>query len=400
MRIGILTFHRSYNYGAYMQCFSLVKRIEKEFPEHSIEVIDYNSVKAFQRYDNEILKYPEEERDKVKQRNEQFIPCQEELPLSKKKIISDQMDEVVQYMNENYDIVIAGSDAIWNWNVRGFPNIWFLKDYNGIKMSYAASVHGMIYQNMTEEQKQYVKESLNDFRYIGVRDITTEEFVEYAAPGLTVHHNCDPTMFLNTEDVPCDIKQLKDKLQRCGVDFTKPLIGVMAENRTYAKMIKQKYGNKVQLVAVYEPNPYADIYINDLNPYEWAKVFSFFKVTVTHFFHGTMLSLVNNTPVIPIEFITAFSAKNTTKIKDLMTRMELTDWRREADYRKMNIIMKALKKYGFYVDRKLWNDVYAGIDDMLNNDYSNLICEKKEKERKSSDSFFDELRKIIKENGE
>ena len=38
MKIGILTFHRSYNYGAFMQCFSLVNRLKKDFQNLNFEV--------------------------------------------------------------------------------------------------------------------------------------------------------------------------------------------------------------------------------------------------------------------------------------------------------------------------------------------------------------------------
>ena len=63
------------------------------------------------------------------------------------------------------------------------------------------------------------------------------------------------------------------------------LIALAQENSFKLEFVKEKYGDKIQLVAVYEPNKYADFYLNDLTPYEWAKVFSLFNVTLTHFFH-------------------------------------------------------------------------------------------------------------------
>ena len=41
MRIGILTFHKPVNYGAFLQAFSLSERLKKEFPEAQVEVVDY-----------------------------------------------------------------------------------------------------------------------------------------------------------------------------------------------------------------------------------------------------------------------------------------------------------------------------------------------------------------------
>lgn len=394
MKIGILTFHKSYNYGAFMQCFSLTKRLQKDFPQHEIHVIDFSSKKAMDGYEATLSNIKnEDKRKKIIERNEAFLEAQEQLPLSEWKVVSDDFGETVEYLNNNYDAVIVGSDAVWNWNVRGFPNIYFLKDYKGYKFSFAASAHGMNYQNMTELQKEYLNDAFAQFNYIGVRDITTENMVKYANTDVEVFHNCDPTAFLNLDDIPCDMEKLKNKLINRGVDFSKPLIGLMAGN-SVGREIKRRWKGKVQIIALYQPNEYADVYLNDLSPYEWARVFTFFKVTVTHFFHGTMLSLVNGVPVIPIEFINSFSAVNKTKINDAMERFGLLDWRQTADYRKFSLPMRVLKKTGIWKDKKLWNRVNSLIEDFMVNDYYDSIREKVEKEALSYNSFKNELNKI------
>lgn len=128
MNIGILTFHRSYNYGAFTQCFSLVKRLQKELPEHNIEVIDYSSKKAIDSYDLQVESCQDQKKQEfLKKRNEAFKQCQQSLPLSDFCEISDDYTEMVKYMNERYDAVIVGSDAVFNWVTRGFPNLYFLR---------------------------------------------------------------------------------------------------------------------------------------------------------------------------------------------------------------------------------------------------------------------------------
>lgn len=396
MKVGILTFHRSYNYGAFMQCFSLYTRLKKDFPGVNIEVIDYTSKRAMGGDDRWI----ENQKDlavkkKLLERNEAFRSVYNKLPLSDFEILDDDFSEVINKMNDIYDVVVVGSDAVWNWNVRGFPCLYFLKDFNGIKFSYAASVHGMNYQNMSEEQKIYVGKALEEFNYIGVRDITTENMVKFANSNLQAYHNCDPTMFLDLKDVPCDMEQLKKKMETLGVDFSKPLIGIMAGNAV-GKEIKEKYKDKVQLVSLYTYNKNADVFLHDLTPFEWAHVFSFFKVTITHFFHGTMLSLVNRVPVIPVEFINEFSAKNTTKIKDLMNRMGMQEWREEADNR--NKIKKVMHRLGFAVNKKMWKSVCDKIDSCMENDFSAEIDKKVIKEQESYNTFYNELKKHIGED--
>jgi len=134
----------------------------------------------------------------------------------------------------------------------------------------------------------------------------------------------------------------------------------------------------------------------DLTPFEWARIFSFFKVTVTHFFHGTMLSLVNGVPVIPVEFTNNFSAKNVTKIEDVMQRLSLSSWHFTADYRNRSFVKKVLYKIGLCYDKSLWKMVYEKIDDFLVNDYTDMIIEKIKNEASAYNSFYDELKKYLR----
>lgn len=396
MKIGILTFHRSFNYGAFMQCYSMCQKLLQQFPNETIEVVDYTSQKAINGYEDSINKASKSNQILLRERNEAFVQCQETLPLSPEKIVSDDMSLISAYLNDNYDIIIVGSDAVWNWKVRGFPNVYFLKDFRGLKLSYAASAHGLIYQQMTEQQKDYLSEAFSDFQYIGVRDVTTENMVRYANPTLTPMHNCDPTMFLDLKTVPCDMNQLKAKMESFGVDFNKPLVGIMAGN-TIGYEIKKHFGHEVQLVSLYTPNQYSDVYLHNLTPFEWAHVFSLFKVTITHFFHGTMLSLVNKVPVVPIEQIGGFSAVNITKIQDLMSRLSLPEWRYSFDATSNNILKKALLKCNVHLENKKWKEINQHIELLLCNDFSSSIQNKLEQEKKSANSFFNTLKNIVKE---
>jgi len=263
------------------------------------------------------------------------------------------------------------------------------------KMSYAASAHLLDYKGMTAEQRLKLKELFSDFSYIGVREDTAEDMVKYADSTLTTHRNCDPTVLLNLESVPVDIKALKEKLQKRGVDFSKPIIGLMA-GEPYGKMIKKYYKNKVHIVALYTPNKYADVYLYDLSPLEWSRVFSFFGVTVTHFFHGTMLSLRNLTPVIPVEKTTGYNTSYTTKIKNAMRQMGLEEYYFTWKSRK-SLLGRALRKYGLLNDKVFWKGICKKIDAILENPPTEKIKLALEKEAVSYNSFHDSLAKILRE---
>ena len=47
MKIGILTHQYVSNYGAFLQAYALSEAIAREYPDDSVEIIDYINLKHF-----------------------------------------------------------------------------------------------------------------------------------------------------------------------------------------------------------------------------------------------------------------------------------------------------------------------------------------------------------------
>lgn len=185
-RIGILTFHRSINYGAFMQSLALSREISRRHPESSVEIIDYSSAKMERNYrvklDKYCIKHPTLFFERLK-RKKVFRRSLSYLPLSEKTIISDECTGVFEFIKDNYDIVIVGSDAVWNWIKRGFPNPYIMDfDLPIVRMSYAASAFGMGPEHVTPERAEIFGRALSGYRFITVRDDYTSELVKSCAP--------------------------------------------------------------------------------------------------------------------------------------------------------------------------------------------------------------------------
>lgn len=410
MKIGILTFHRAYNYGAIMQCYSLVTEVKNRFPDVELEVIDYSSKNLMSFYNmsliNRIFRKPGIETNsyalllikriiktildykKIKKveriekvRNACFESVLSQLPLSREKIITDSPELFAEFVNGKYDLIIVGSDAIWNEYQTHSPNVYYLHDISNCKkVSYAASAYGMDFTKKSEKDLQYIREAINDFSFIGVRDDATHNYISSLGDNLNIHHTCDPTVLLDLNNVPVDMSALKEKLVQKGVDFTKPIIGLMCDD-WLAKRAKKIFGDKYQLVAIYQYNQYADIFISDLSPFEWARVFSFFHATITHYFHGTLLSLKNGVLTIPVERQTEYSKKHVTKINDVMKRLELGE-------------------YYLTEEDIISNENY--VNDLVNNvdleSYKENVLKKLSIEQNTSAAFFDALKEFIDED--
>lgn len=352
LKIGILTYHRSYNYGAFMQCYSLATRIQQDFPNCKVEVIDYLSKEVSQNYHNTIknqlsLIVNADSYVKIKRYTKSLIvycinrfkggslknanthyfeEAVSMLPLSPMPIVTDNLIEISNFINDNYDIVIVGSDAVWNFQMRPFPNVYFLgKTINVKKLSYAASSYGQQYKELPKKIMQTIRESWQSYHYVGVRDLSTENFVKYADSNITPFHNCDPTVFLDMDLLSSYKKSVMSKLLRLGFDPHRKTIGLMASPRLAAK-VKENLGAEYQIVSIFKSNKYADVNLMDVNPFEWAVCFSFFDVTITHYFHGNLLSLKNGTPTLVIEQSNEYNRTYNSKIRDFMMRINMIDY--------------------------------------------------------------------------
>ncbi len=327
IKVGILTFHRSINYGSFLQSYSLANAI-KSHTDFDVEIIDYNmtnvelysflscfSWNITQTYKN-ILRYI-----KFKKL------LHKSLPISKNRVITNKLNIIEQQLKDKYDVIIVGSDEVWKINkLRGFPNIYWLNEkLNCIKMSYAASANRTRFEKLSEVQKKYIKNSLKQFSYIGVRDENTLKQLKNIDNKLLIRRNCDPAFLFELEKTKGVKALLSQKLRKkYKLDLAKPIIAVMCTDDNVCKNIYDKYSKDYQIVALYTNTKYCNVFLYDLDPFEWAHVFSFISLSVTNFFHCTVFSIINNTPFISID-IENTAVLYESKIKDLLKRADLLE---------------------------------------------------------------------------
>ena len=311
MKIGILTFHRSINYGAFMQSYALANEIRKRFGD-IVEVIDFEKKTKHQKYARpqyglrNWLIYG----DEYKQMYRRFQEDLGRLPLSRPALITDDYNQVFDYINGRYDIVVVGSDAVWSYQRGlGLDNpYWLFGDkLKCIKMSYAASAYGLDFRKVSDQEKEFIAEHLKSFAYIGVRDNETKRFIESIGTQCTVNLNCDPTILLERPDKDTAQKLLYDRFHIKG---NRPIVSIMfADHReNLERILRHLRGRDLQFVSLYHHlnwhdrfNPFAPKVLTDLSPYEWHMAFRCYSLNITTYFHGTALALKSNVPTIVLD---------------------------------------------------------------------------------------------------
>ncbi|MDD3014448.1 MAG: polysaccharide pyruvyl transferase family protein [Candidatus Gastranaerophilales bacterium] len=302
-RVGVLTLFKSNNYGTFLQCYSLVKKLMK-YKDLEVEVINcviYNSEKNLffdilkDRYSktNSIktfLRY-------LKLRN----LMKKKLPLSKESFVGYDYEKAMDFINrQNYDYIIAGSDEIWGiFPGYMFPNMYWLNNkIQAGKISYAASTNRTDFTLFSDEDKKFISETLRTFEYLGARDNTTIEQLSNIDNSLDFKKNPDPTFMYEFESTPNLLNKLTKKYK---LNPEKPVIAVTMRNPILGKAIMKRFGTQFEIVSIFRSNPYIKKYIYDLDYFEWAKVFSYFSGIVTDLYHGTIFSIRNGTPFVSVD---------------------------------------------------------------------------------------------------
>lgn len=371
MKVGILTYHRSVNYGAYLQALALCKRLNRE-QDISAEIIDFR-MKCDERHYKYSFQTRQPKRILHKIRlNRTFAKSAELLPKSEAYPSSDSLDDFVKNVSGKYDILIAGSDEIWRTDTfRGFPNpYWLPGDLGCIKVAYAASAAKCCFVDMPEDDRSQLEALLKDFSYIGIRDKKTyDEISKLGVVNDKLHMCCDPSFVY---DFQADVDRGKKLLfSRYHLDKDKKTILYMGTNAAFVQTLKSRFPG-ANILCVYTMIDGA-LNAPNLSPLEWVDVIAAVDFFVTEFFHGCCFSIINNIPFFAIE--TRTDSDVSSKLYNLLMDFDLLE-RYDMKYSK-NGVNRMMELISAALDGK-------GVD------YSEIV----QKQRSSFGTFVTELRRL------
>lgn len=200
MKIGLLTYHHTSNFGSMLQTYGLYLTVIKM--GHECEVIDYRNGPVEQR---EFLKPLYQSRNireakniilygKYKKRKSKELKSF----LEKKMQISSETYDAksFQTINGKYDCILVGSDLVWDFSINGHDFAYMLDavDDKTKKIAFASSV-GSVWN---EADLSDVCRLLNRFDAIAVRENTIKDVLSQRLDK-NVDFVCDPTMLVKGE---------------------------------------------------------------------------------------------------------------------------------------------------------------------------------------------------------
>lgn len=334
-KIGILTFHKSINYGSVLQAYALRKTLNNI--GYDAEVIDYQPdnykfLYGLVRKPNTLWRVKYDvvnilHSSFMKNRKKLFAEFREEfLNLSHEKY---QFGDDISPINEKYDAVICGSDQIWNPKAKDSDiNFYLPIEHKAKKISYAVSLNDG-FADQYEDKERY-KNLIRDFNRLSVREKSAERDLRgFIGDDKDIEVVLDPSLLLQKEDYePICAEKRVDKPYIF-------LYSVHHKDSTVrtAKKLSEKFSMPVYfLYTDFDAHKTAVenkefIYPKkDTSPKEFISFIKNAELVITDSFHGTAFSIVFEKKFFSIAKLN----ENGEKIRDericgILNRLDIED---------------------------------------------------------------------------
>lgn len=303
LKIGIITYHCAYNYGAVLQAYALQTKLNLQ--GFNTELIDFRPSSIVDGYKEQVMTNSKRAILYKIIRRKNFLHSQnirkkryaafddfivKQIKLSKEKFSTTTE---LQENTLDYDIYICGSDQIWNSRFNGNEHAYFLsfvKD-GSLKIAYAPSF-GV--EKISEAECQIIKPLLSNFIALSTRE---EHGVKLLNGQLKLEatHVLDPTLLLEREqwmemsssNTPM-IKQRYVFLYIIGApDIVLKKINLFVKSSNI-KLIFVGIGPLLQPTRT----PYIDM--SDVGPTAFINLLINADYVCTNSFHGLALSILFN----------------------------------------------------------------------------------------------------------
>lgn len=326
-KIGLVTFYKSYNYGAWLQAYATIKFLQLQ--GYEAEIIPYSN-----RFEENKLRYSYKEGGKtigyvssllksvlfgkVKYYNKGFkCNIAKYYGLSKKEYHS-----IEDLKDLEYDIIAVGSDQVWNPKITdGLEKVFLLEFGKTQKRISIASSLGS--KELCEKDKEILVSSLNKFDAISVRENFAKEYLQKDVDK-DIKVIADPTFLLTGNEW---IEQIAKESQYYSKKEKYILTYFVSKDKNSdacIELVKEysvKYGLpvwSVQFSSYYSEG--VDKKILGASIGDFIALLKNAEMVITDSFHGAALSLNLNK-----DFVSCVNSENPIRTYNLLEKVKLTN---------------------------------------------------------------------------
>lgn len=292
MRIGILTFSRTHNFGAILQCFALQNVLESL--GHNVCVVDYKQpyIEATNRpflwsvfvqkilRPRLLLRYLRSVKGRLQseKRFDEF----------KSKFLNCTAACSEKSLYKDVDGYIVGSDQVWSkkCTLTFDPVFWgMFKRLPSVKLfSYAISSDKETIEKVPKNLTENIK---SEFCNLSFREISIANLIKKVS-GKDVSVNIDPTLLLEQGTWNEIVDSKWSSCNYVLVYEARKLDGHENTLLDYANRIAKEFNSAVINLTY------------DYSPIDFVSLFKYARYVITSSFHGTVFSLIFNKPMSAI----------------------------------------------------------------------------------------------------
>lgn len=313
MKIGLITFHDTTNFGSFLQTYGLYKTLLNM--GYNCEVIDYKC-KAIVKKElpkkkplnysiREIVKFILIDRMTRKKYKSFYKAIKNTFHLSKEYNI-----ENISESNMEYDVFLVGSDILWNREITNGDMTYFLDFVNSdkIKNSFATSIG----EPWSLDEEKMISPLLKSFNHIALREKDSIEWVKKLYEK-EIYSVCDPTMLLNTNEWDKFLTNYAQKFKNYILVYFYNEV-VIEDAKKYAKI------HKAEVVVINYGLPIKGV--KNVHPYEIGDFLGLIKNAKSVFtssYHGMLFSIYYEIPFI------CYGRKNGNNVRftSVLKRLEI-----------------------------------------------------------------------------
>lgn len=297
MKIGLLTYHHSRNYGAVLQSYATARKLEEL--GHTVTFIN------LQQYEpkklGQILFYPKNRAfDKFM---ETYYPGETEFIASYSQLKSIHLD---------FDALVVGSDQTWNPLISKNDCLAYFLDFGSEKMlrlSYASSF-GLHEWPSEGVDTSAVASALGKFNGLSVRESSGQDILEKTF-GLKSTLVVDPTLLLDSYD------EISGPIEDNGRVICYLLRRTPVELQV-ARAAAASLGDKPTIISnIYPFKGFKYIYPPSIE--DWIRLIGGARCVVTDSFHGLVFSLIYHRQFV----VVTDDVRRNGRLKDLLSLVGL-----------------------------------------------------------------------------
>lgn len=369
-KIGIITFHNSYNCGSMLQAYAMQQVVDRTAGRRS-EIVDFSNEQQHQLYSvhqpynsvknilKNIILAPRFQRIRKNYSTyEQFK--QENFNLS-----SHPTRKMEELTDEEYDIVVAGSDQVWNITIEDGDDAYFLPWVKSAKkVAYAPSFGAKDISKFAKDPQRYAG-YLSDFSALSIREKNGQQWLQKLT-GQEPELLLDPTLLLDSTDYD-KIASKELHLPRKYIFYYSPSYSRGINH--LVKQISQKYGLPViafnTKTFYVKGMQFSGFKLPEVeNPATYLQLIKNAELVITTSFHGTVFSSIYRKKFWTVKNGGMFGDDDRVKtlmhlldMEDRMVPIEFNDtfdYLQEKDYKKYEVLLKKEREKAYrYLENAL-----------------------------------------------